>query len=105
MSAAENLVNNVGEEIPAEKRAEVIRQIEAAIRNRTFHFIEREGRPIGFFTYTEDNGKIFVNNCYVFKEERGTHNLIRSRHFLKEKKRALYWLNGRRKRRVEYASS
>lgn len=105
MSAAETLVNNLGEEIPAGKRGEVIRQIEAAIRDRTFHFIERQGRPIGFFTYIEKGDKILVNNCYVFKEERGTHNLLQSRHFLKEKNRLLYWLNGRRKRRVEYAPS
>lgn len=99
------IVDRIGDEIPEDKRAEVTKQIDEAIQNKTFHIIEKNGKEIGFFTYVEKDDKILVNNCYIFKWYRDTNNLLGSRHFLKEKHRSLYWLNGKRKRRVEYAPS
>jgi len=103
MRSSEVLVEKIGGDIPAKKKQEVARQIEQALRDNTFVFIERDGHPIGFFTYFMRDDKVLVNNCYIFKEYREKSNLLRSRHKIRRLGKPFYFTNGKRKRRSQYA--
>lgn len=105
MRSSEVLVDKIGDDIPKKKKKEVARQIEQALRDNTFVFIERDGRPIGFFTYFDRDGKVLVNNCYIFKEYRHKANLLKSRHRIRKLGKPFYFINGKRKRRKQYAST
>lgn len=69
-----------------DKKKEVIQQINNAFYDRTFRFLVKEGRTIGFFTwfkkYREDGIHIFINNMCILKEYKNKNNLLHLRKIL-----------------------
>ena len=91
-----------GAEIPFDKYIEVRDEINEAIADGHFYIVERKGKEIGFFTYFEIKGKVFINNCVIFKRYRDRNNFISIRRFFREKypDQPLYWMSKRRNEKL-----
>ena len=64
------------EGMPPEKTQEVSQQLDDALKNDTIRFIKKDGVTIGFLTYYPEDGKIFINNCVIFKSFRNSANFL-----------------------------
>ncbi len=91
-----------GADIPEEKKAEVIEEVNEAITDNHFFIIAKNGKDIGFFSYFEIRGRIFMNNCVIFKEFRSRTNLLSLRRLFKDKYkgRQFYWRSKKRNEKL-----
>lgn len=101
MSIGEQILNKMlkeGANIRPEKRPGVVREIEKAIENKQFVFVEREGKDIGFLAYSKKPDGIFVHNLVIYKPERTHANLVYLRKFFRQRAEGLkiYWNSKKR---------
>jgi hypothetical protein len=87
-----------GADIPTDKIETVIRQInEAMIEDRYFD-VHKCNKRVGFLTCQVKDGKVFVNNCVIFKDFRGPTTLMTIRNTLRKiyDNPIFYWKSRRR---------
>jgi hypothetical protein len=73
-----------GVSLTNEEAVEMWEGLNQAILNKTLIFIIREGRRIGFFTYTIREGIVFINDMLIICECRNKNNFFHLRRTMRE---------------------
>jgi len=81
-------------DLSEEKISTVKQEIREAIENNGFESVIKKGKYIGFFTWFDKNGDIFINNMFILKQYRNFSNFLYLRdYFKKMNKNDYYWKN------------
>ncbi len=76
----------------------VKQNIQEAISDHRIHYLERDGKTIGFHTWEEKGDKIFINNLWIEEQYRNKNNLLSLRKYFRDmySGKVHYWRNRKR---------
>jgi hypothetical protein len=92
-----DIMINQGVKLSPFEIIEVEHQVKEAIERGRFKTIIRNGKMIGFFTWSVGEKGVFINNMFILKEFRNKGNLLYLRELFKNKMfpncKCFYWKN------------
>lgn len=95
-----SIMQDEGVPFTAEEKKEAIRDIDTAVKEGRIEFIHKDGKNIGFATYSIGEG-IFLEYCFIYKRFRNRTNLVGLRKVFREKSNNFRWKSRRRGRLCE----
>ena len=73
---------------------EVKQNIREAIKDNRIHWLEKNGKTIGFHTWEDEGDRIFINNMWIKEEYRDKDNLLNLRKYFRQmypSGKSFYW--------------
>lgn len=95
LGLVEIILEEVG--LSEERIATVKREVKKAVENNGFEFVIKKGKCIGFFTWFDKSGDIFINNMFILKEYRTNSNFLYLRDYFKKMNKNDYYWRDRKK--------
>lgn len=82
------------------ERLEAVKRIQASIDTGKIEFLRQEGIPVGFVTYKEGSKGIFIEYCFLYKNNRSKTSLLGLRKTFRSMSDNFRWKSRRRGRLV-----